>query len=242
MIGKGCADATFAVKSAIQTLHEHGQPVYALFVDLVKAFDSVNRELLWEILSKYGIPKKTIEVLKKLHTNVTYQFKMGKKLTKIKGKVGVKQGDNLGPILFIIMVNAVAETLNKKWKFQKPTFQWHGMKADGSHRYNPKLGTGTNWRNKGESFTFVDSYYVDDAVYLLLNREDLEQAAKLIKSHFKRFGLSVHCGDKRKNERSITEVMHIPKPGQKSTPEEIANVMLNDTEYFGLIILLHSKI
>ena len=86
MIGKGCADATFAVKSAIQTLHEHGQPVYALFVDLVKAFDSVNRELLWEILSKYGIPKKTIEVLKKLHTNVTYQFKMGKNLPKLKEK------------------------------------------------------------------------------------------------------------------------------------------------------------
>ena len=130
----------------------------------------------------------------------------------------MKQGDNLGPILFIIMVNAVAETLNKKWKSQKLTFQWHVMKADGSHKYNPKLSTETNWRNKGESFTFVDSYYVDDAVYLLLNREDLEQAAKLIKSHFKRYGLSVHCGDKRRNERSKTEVMHIPKPEQKSTP------------------------
>ena len=201
MIGKGCADAIFAVKSAIQTLHEHGQTVCALLVDLVKAFDSVNQELLWGFFKIWNT-QKTIEVLKKLHTNVTYQFKMGKKLTKIKGKIGLKQGDNLGPILFIMMVIAVAETLNKKWKFQKPTFQWHGMKADGSHKYNPKLGTGTNWQNKGESFTFVDSYYVDDAVYLLLNREDLGQAAKLIKSHFKRFGLSVHCGDKRKNKKS----------------------------------------
>ena len=174
LFGKGCTDATFAVKSAIQTLHEHDQQVYVLFVDLVKAFDSVNRELLWKILAVYGVPEKTIEVLKKLHTNITYQFKVGKILTKIEGNVGVKQGDNLGPILFIIMVNAVAKSLKKKWTFNKPKFRWHGMKANGSHKYDPKLKTGTNHNTKGETFEFVDSYYVYDAAYLLLNREDLE--------------------------------------------------------------------
>jgi len=181
LFGKGCTDATFAVKSAIQTLHEHNQQVYVLFVDLIKAFDSVNRELLWKILAVYGVPEKTIEVLKKLHTNVTYQFKVGKKLTKIEGNVGVKQGDNLGLILFIIMVNAVAKSLKKKWTFSKPTFQWHSMKADGSHKWNPKLDGGTSHKTICKTFEYIDSYYVDDAAYLLLNREDLERASILIK-------------------------------------------------------------
>jgi hypothetical protein len=36
---KGCADATFLLKLALQTLHEHNQDAYILFVDLVKAYD-----------------------------------------------------------------------------------------------------------------------------------------------------------------------------------------------------------
>jgi hypothetical protein len=46
--GKGCADATFTLKTALQTLREHGQESWGvLFVDLVKAYDTVNREMLW---------------------------------------------------------------------------------------------------------------------------------------------------------------------------------------------------
>ena len=35
------------------------------------------------------------------HTNATYVMKVGEEEVKIKGEVGVKQDDNLGPILFI---------------------------------------------------------------------------------------------------------------------------------------------
>jgi hypothetical protein len=50
LFGKGCADATFLLKLALQTLHEHNQESFTLFVDLVKAYDMVNQELLWQIL------------------------------------------------------------------------------------------------------------------------------------------------------------------------------------------------
>jgi Reverse transcriptase (RNA-dependent DNA polymerase) len=46
---KGCVDATFSLKLALQTLHKHNKEAYVLFVDLVqvlKAYDSVNRELV----------------------------------------------------------------------------------------------------------------------------------------------------------------------------------------------------
>jgi hypothetical protein len=60
---------------------------------------------------------------------------------------------------------------------------------DGSHKYNPKLAKGTSTTTKGTPFSFWRSYYVNDAAFLFLNREDIEQASKLIMSHFKRFGL-----------------------------------------------------
>ena len=70
IFGKGCADANFSLKAALETLREQGQDAHVLFVDLVKACDSVNRELLWKILSIYGVPDKTITVLKSVFLSV----------------------------------------------------------------------------------------------------------------------------------------------------------------------------
>ena len=117
LFGKGCADATFTLKASLQTLREHQKEVHVIFVDLVKAYDSVNRELLWKTLKLFGIPDSLIMVLKKLHTNITYVMKVGKEEVEIEGKVGVKQGDNLGPILFIILIQAVSTTLDKNGIF-----------------------------------------------------------------------------------------------------------------------------
>jgi hypothetical protein len=55
---------------ALQTLREHGQESWVLFVDLVKAYDTVNREILWKIFKILVVPDNLIEVLKKLHTDV----------------------------------------------------------------------------------------------------------------------------------------------------------------------------
>ena len=41
---------------ALQKRKEHNLATWALFIDLVKAFDSVSREALWAVLRKFGIP------------------------------------------------------------------------------------------------------------------------------------------------------------------------------------------
>jgi len=57
---------------------------------------------------------------------------------EIECSVGVKQGDNLGPILFIYLIQAVSTTMDKKWIFATPDFQRHGSKKEGQMKYNPK--------------------------------------------------------------------------------------------------------
>ena len=37
------------------------------FVDLRKAYDSVDRELLWQVLARAGIPEAMIEVIRQFH-------------------------------------------------------------------------------------------------------------------------------------------------------------------------------
>ena len=94
---KGCTDASFAVNIALQTLREFGHSTYVIFIDLVKAYDTVNRTLLWLVLEKYGIPCKVITILKKLYNNTTISLKIEKIESIFKSTCGVKQGDNLDP-------------------------------------------------------------------------------------------------------------------------------------------------
>ena len=42
LFGKGNTDAMFTLKGSLQTIREHQLEAHVLFVDLVKAFDSVN--------------------------------------------------------------------------------------------------------------------------------------------------------------------------------------------------------
>ena len=46
-------------------------PLYITFVDFMKVFDSIDREMMFSILRHYGIPKEIVEAIKVLYTNST---------------------------------------------------------------------------------------------------------------------------------------------------------------------------
>jgi hypothetical protein len=166
-----CADATFTIKTALQTLREHDQEAYVLFVDLVKAYDTVNRELLWKTMEKLGVPKKFIQVFHKLYEKVEYHMNLLGKKTSFMSSCGVKQGDNLGPILFLYIVQAVVTTLDDKWQFTKPNFRWHGNNADGQPKKFSDLNKKVKHTTKGTIFEYFKSFYVDDAAFIIMRKE-----------------------------------------------------------------------
>ena len=45
-----------------------------LFVDLVKAFDSVPRDVLWAVLAKMGVPGHLIHVIKRMNVDLKVTF------------------------------------------------------------------------------------------------------------------------------------------------------------------------
>jgi hypothetical protein len=75
--------------------------VHQLFVDFKKAYDSVKREVLYNILLEFGIPKKLVRIIK-MCLNETYsKVRVGKHLSdKFPIQNGMKQGDALSPLLF----------------------------------------------------------------------------------------------------------------------------------------------
>ena len=42
-------------------------PLYMCFIDLQKAYDSVDRELLWVVLERFGVPEKMLTVIRQFH-------------------------------------------------------------------------------------------------------------------------------------------------------------------------------
>ena len=42
-------------------------PLYVCFIDLTKAYDSVDRTLLWTVLARFGVPQIMISVIRQFH-------------------------------------------------------------------------------------------------------------------------------------------------------------------------------
>ena len=72
---------------------------------------------------------------------------------------------------------------------------------------------------------------MDDGAFLFLSREELQRGAKLIFSHFRRFGLKMHIGTDGSFSDSKTEAVVFPAPGQILSSFDTSPVYINDTGY-----------
>jgi len=75
--------------------------VHQLCIDFKKAYDSVRREALYNILIEFGVPMKVLR-LTKMCLNETYnRVQVGKNLSDMFPiRLGLKQADALSPLLF----------------------------------------------------------------------------------------------------------------------------------------------
>ena len=87
--------------------------LYAAFVDLTKAFDTVSREGLWKILAKLGCPPQFLSILRQLHEGKKGQVKCNGEYSDQFAIVnGVKQGCVLAPTLFAIFFSMMLREAN----------------------------------------------------------------------------------------------------------------------------------
>ena len=78
-----------------------------------------NHDLLFRLLEKYGAPPTFVATIRKIYTSSVVVLKIEKEVREIPQEVGLWQGDNMGPVLFLFLMTAFAETLELKWKHKK---------------------------------------------------------------------------------------------------------------------------
>jgi hypothetical protein len=57
-------DQIFCICQILKKRSEYSQTVYHLFIDFVKAYDSMRREVLFNILTEFGITMKLVRLIK----------------------------------------------------------------------------------------------------------------------------------------------------------------------------------
>ena len=110
--GRGCADQIFSLCILAEKAREFNTSLYLAFVDLRKAYDSVNRDTLWKILQKrYHLPNKLVRILRMLHHGTRGAVRAyGRVSEEFDIITGVRQGDVLAPTLFNLFFDAIIAT------------------------------------------------------------------------------------------------------------------------------------
>jgi hypothetical protein len=161
--GRGCIDHIFVLRNILEQCHEWQRKLFVNFVDFEKAFDSLHRDSLWEILRNYGIPSQIVQLIKQFYTNFSCTINYEAD-TNFLVKSGVKQGCVMSPVLFIIAI--VMRTIL----------------TEGN--------TGLRWTLYT---TLEDTDYADDLALLSHTEDHMQEKARKLEENARMVGLKINA-------------------------------------------------
>jgi hypothetical protein len=114
---KSTIDHVSTLTNIIQTRKCKKLSTFCSFIDFRKAYDSIDRNILWNKLSNNGISGRMLNAVKSLYCNVSSCVQVNNVQTGwFDVKCGLRQGCGLSPLLFNLFVNDLATAIKSLGK------------------------------------------------------------------------------------------------------------------------------
>ena len=202
--------STIGMLFVVRRLQELGRqrklPLYMCFVDFQKAYDSVDRELLWKVLARAGVPM--IDVICQFHDGMRARVRMddGEISEWFEVTQGLRQGCVLSPLLFNIFFAAVIEVVLQRFSEDDTILENLVFLDEGSG------GGPDETRLDRVQRAVWGMLYADDAGIVSRSPAELARMMTVIVEVFGAFGLTVS------EKKTETRLMRAPEKAQQ--PEE----------------------
>lgn len=113
--GRSTIDNMFVLQHVIERSRIAHKPVYCAFIDFRKAYDCVDRDVLWRCLQSLGVHGCMLDTLKGMYRQVQMQVRVdGKVGEPFEATCGVRQGDPLSPLLFGLLIDRFEQFLRQR--------------------------------------------------------------------------------------------------------------------------------
>ena len=159
---RGTSTAIINIKLRMQLAKREKNPLYMVFLDVKKAYDTIDRQRTINMLGKYGLGERTCKLIKNMWEEdiiiPKQQMFYGKSFN---AERGVKQGDIMSPTIFNIIIDSIVRDCIQKMK------------------------------DKGDETTNIQ-FYADDGIIAGDNYEQVQYILNIIKENFLSFGLEMN--------------------------------------------------
>ena len=166
-------DHIFALHTLIDLYLNKKKRLYCALSDYKKAFDCVDRTLLWQRILESNVNGKLFRVIYNMYDAAKSCIKVGNNLSEVfHCNIGVRQGENLSPILFAMLINEFKNNLST---------QYNGVHLN--QLYN------TDIELQLKLFTLL---YADDTIVLAETERELQSALDAVHEYCNNMHLTVN--------------------------------------------------
>ena len=176
---RSTADMIFVIRRLQELARKKLIPLYVCFIDLTKAYDSVDRTLLWTVLARFGVPQIINSVIRQFYDGMRACVRLDDRVCSrwFAVEQGLRQGCVLAPLLFNIFFAAVINLASTRFKADKGIMDAlvHPRKKRGAGGAG-----GSNCRRVSPCTPLWGMLYADDAGVVSQSPEQLRKMVGVI--------------------------------------------------------------
>merc|ERR1711874_225234 len=108
----------YVTNMSFEKVRKRGQSLYCAFIDFKKAYDSIDRKKLIEVLVDFKINPQVIDMIVQMYQNDNTVIKLGNMKKKVEVTSGIRQGCCISTLLFKMVSFKIIDELRVKKNYK----------------------------------------------------------------------------------------------------------------------------